>query len=121
MKNTISLNRNEQFIKVYRKGKRSYHKYFILHYLPNSLGCNRLGIKTGKKIAKAVYRNRVRRLLKESYRLIEPEMARGYDYILAAREGCLTADSLSEVMTAVRGLFDRAHLLQANRKAEEKS
>ena len=35
MKNTISLNRNEQFLNVYRTGKRSYHKFFTLYYLPN--------------------------------------------------------------------------------------
>ncbi len=110
MKNTISLNKNEQFLKVYRKGKRSYHKYFILHCLPNGLELNRLGIKAGKKLAGAVKRNRVRRLLKESYRLLEPELKTGYDLIFVAKDECLLADSLEETMRAMRYLLQSARL-----------
>ena len=49
MNKIISLNRNEQFLQVYKKGKRTYHKNFTLHFLPNQLNTNRLGIKAGKK------------------------------------------------------------------------
>ncbi len=110
MKQTISLNKNELFLRVYKKGKRSYHKDFILYYLPNGLPHNRLGIKTGKKLASAVGRNRVRRLLKESYRLLELEITTGYDLVFAAKESCLSADSLNETMGAMRQLLKYARL-----------
>ena len=86
MEHTISLNRNEQFLRIYRKGKRTYHRFFVLYYLPNGSRRNRLGLKVGKKLAKAVRRNRIRRLLKESYRLAEPQVRTGYDLIFVARE-----------------------------------
>ncbi|MBE7010081.1 MAG: ribonuclease P protein component [Ruminococcaceae bacterium] len=111
MKQTISLNRNEQFLQVYKKGKRTYHKNFTLHFLPNHMETNRLGIKAGKKLAKAVKRNRVRRLIKESYRLLEPNIAIGYDLIIVAKEGCLLADSLSETKVALYHLLKHARLL----------
>lgn len=110
MKNTISLNRNEQFLLVYRNGKRIYHKYFVLHYLPNGLSVNRLGFRVGKKLAKAVKRNRIRRLLKESYRLRELNIRSGYDIILAARDESLAVDTLEETMHATDKLFARAGL-----------
>ncbi len=110
MKQTISLNKNELFLQVYKKGKRSYHKNFTLYYLPNGVGCNRLGIRAGKKLAGAVKRNRIRRLVKESYRLLEPELKQGYDLIFAAKEGCLSADSLAETMDAMRRLLGAARL-----------
>lgn len=113
MKQTISLKKNEQFLQVYKKGKRSYHKNFTLYYLPNGLSCNRLGIKTGKKLAGAVMRNRIRRLVKESYRLLEPELTIGYDLIFAAKDGCLLADSLGETMKAVRQMLGAARLFSA--------
>ena len=113
MKQTISLNKNEQFLQVYKKGKRSYHPNFTLYYLQNGLSCNRLGIKTGKKLAGAVKRNRVRRLVKESYRLLESELLIGYDLIFAAKDGCLTADSLGETMEAVRRMLRAARLFSA--------
>ena len=110
MKQTISLNKNELFLQVYRKGKRSYHKNFTLHCLPNGLSFNRLGIKAGKKLACAVKRNRVRRLVKESYRLLETEIKTGYDLIFVAKDDCLLADSLEETMRAMRYLLKSARL-----------
>lgn len=112
MKITISLNKNEQFLHVYQKGKRVYHKYFVLHYLPNGLAYNRLGLTVNKKIAKAVNRNRVRRLLKESYRLKEPSLKTGYDLVFRAREDCLEADSYLQVSRALHHLVKSAGLLQ---------
>ncbi len=110
MKQTISLNKNELFLQVYKKGRRSYHKNFTLYYLPNEFDYNRLGIKTGKKLADAVKRNRIRRLVRESYRLLEPEIKIGYDLIFVAKENCLSADSLCETMEAMRSLFKMARL-----------
>ncbi len=120
MKQTISLNKNEQFLQVYKKGKRTYHKHFTLHYLPNHSEINRLGIKAGKKLANAVRRNRVRRLIKESYRLLEPELVSGYDLIVVAKESCLSADSLAETMVALRHLLKHARLIKQVHPAEQK-
>ncbi len=113
MKQTISLNRNELFLQVYRKGKRSYHKNYTLYYLPNGTDQNRLGIKAGKKLAGAVKRNRIRRLVKESYRLLEAELLCGYDLIFAAKEGALVADSLAETMNAMQKMLAYARLFKA--------
>ena len=110
MKQTISLNKNELFLQVYKKGHRSYHRNFILYSLPNGLDCNRLGIKTGKKLAGAVKRNRIRRLVKEGYRLLEPEIKTGYDLIFAAKDGSLIADSLEETVNALQKLLSAARL-----------
>lgn len=118
MKQTISLNKNELFLQVYKKGKRSYHKYFTLHFLPNGMPINRLGIKAGKKLAGAVRRNRVRRLVKESYRLLESEIKTGYDLVFVAKDDCLTADSLDETIKAMRHLFKYARLFVVSADSE---
>ena len=112
MKNTISLNKNEQFLKVYRLGKRSYHKFFTLYYLPKGKEFNRLGFKVGKKLAKATRRNRVRRLLRESYRLLEDKISTGYDIILGAKDGCLELNSYEEVSEIVYSMMSRAKLIK---------
>ncbi len=112
MKNTISLNRNEQYLKVYRLGQRTYHKYFTLYYLPNGKEYNRLGFKVGKKLAKAVRRNRLRRLLRESYRLLEEKILTGYDIIISAKDGSLDMNSYEDVSKIVYSMFNRAKLIK---------
>lgn len=82
--------------------------------MPNGLSVNRLGFKVGKKLAKAVKRNRIRRILKESYRLSEERLPSGYDFVLAAKEGSLCVDSLEEAMRATDKLFRRAGLFTEN-------
>lgn len=108
---TISLNQNTSFLRVYHKGKKTYHKYFVLYCLPNRLGVNRLGLKVGKKIAKATKRNRIRRLLKESYRLMEPELSCGYDIVIVARSESVLITHCSEVSDALRLMCARIGLL----------
>lgn len=110
---TISLNQNTLFLKVYQKGKKTYHRNFVLYFLPNKLSVNRLGLKVGKKIAKAVKRNRVRRLLKESYRHLEADVKTGYDIVIVARAGCLFIDTYREVLSELSELFYHAHLIES--------
>ena len=118
MKQTISLKNNELFLQVYKKGKRSYHKNYMLYCLPNGKPYNRLGIKTGKKLAGAVWRNRIRRLVRESYRLLESEIKTGYDLVFVAKDECLMADSLEETMGAMRHLFKYARLFVVSSDSE---
>ena len=120
MKNTISLNRNEQFLFVYRNGKRAYHKYFTLYYIPNKKEINRLGFKVSKKLAKAVKRNRLRRLMRECYRLSEEQIASGYDIIMVAREGSLEINSLEEASKIFNKLFYRSGLISASEEMQKK-
>ena len=46
---------------------------------------NRLGLTVSTKIGKAVQRNRIRRRLKEIYRLNEDKFLTGYDIVIVAR------------------------------------
>ena len=50
-------------------------------------GVNRLGITASVKLGGAVVRNRIRRRLKEAYRLSEGLIGCGYTIVLAARSG----------------------------------
>lgn len=111
MKNTVSLNRNELFLRAYKKGKKSYGRYFTLHFMENGLKYNRLGIKTGRKLCGAVRRNRIKRLIKESYRLSEHEIRKGFDLVFAAKEKSLEIDSCGEVMKEIRKLLLAGGLL----------
>lgn len=70
---------------MYQKGKSSVNSYLVLYVRPNRLGHNRLGVTVSTKLGKAVVRNRVRRRLREVWRLNDAQLKQGYDMILVGR------------------------------------
>jgi ribonuclease P protein component len=58
-----------EYLRVFRTGGRSSRPGLAVHAAPNELGRNRLGISVGQRFGNAVARNRIRRLLKEAFRL----------------------------------------------------
>jgi ribonuclease P protein component len=63
------LKKNAEFRVVYRKGKSFSNNLLVLYIYKNKKDFNRLGIVVSKKVGKSVIRNRIKRLIKESFRL----------------------------------------------------
>lgn len=82
---TDSLKSNRDFLKVYKTGKSYANKYLIMYVVGNSTESNRLGISVSKKVGNSVIRHRVKRLIKESYRLHEAMFNSGLDIVIVAR------------------------------------
>lgn len=83
---TKGLKKDSDFRKVYKHGKSFANKYLVMYILPNKSDETRLGISVSKKVGKAITRNRVRRLIKEVYRLnIDEKIKTGYDIVFIAR------------------------------------
>lgn len=91
MRFSRSLKLNHVFRKLYNRGDSAVNRYLVLYCQPNHLQENRVGITVGKKLGKAVMRNRARRRLREVYRLNSGRLRQGYDMILVARGRTLTA------------------------------
>ena len=85
MRTTQTICENRLFRRLYKTGKSVVTPLFVLYVRKNGNKQNRLGITTSKAVGKAVQRNRCRRVLREAYRLLEPQMKCGYDLILVAR------------------------------------
>lgn len=68
-----------------------------------------MGITVSKKIGKAVTRNRVRRLIRESYRLQEEKIASGYDLIFVARTKSV-GTSLANIQKDMQFLLKKSGL-----------
>lgn len=85
MKYSESLKKNQDFQKVYRKGKSFGNKYLVMYLLENDLGKNRVGISVSKKVGNSVVRHHLTRLIRESYRLHEDGFKCGYDFVVIAR------------------------------------
>jgi len=84
---TESLRKNSEFQTVFKKGKSKANKYFVMYVLKNDLDKNLLGISVSKKVGNSVVRHRIKRLLKESYRLHEDMFNSGLNIVIIARKG----------------------------------
>ena len=84
---TESLKKNSEFQTVFKKGKSKANKYFVMYVLKNGLDKNLLGISVSKKVGNSVIRHRIKRLLKESYRLHEDMFNSGLNIVIVARKG----------------------------------
>ncbi len=82
---TESLNRNEDFQRLYRRGAFCSLGSALLYVMPNRLPYNRLGITAGKKIGNAVKRNRAKRIIRAAYSAAEKDMPIGVDIVVVAR------------------------------------
>lgn len=82
---TEVLNRNKDFLNLYRKGKSIVSKAVVIYVRPNGLPCNRFGITAGKKVGNAVMRNRAKRIIRQAYRENELLFPLGIDIVFVAR------------------------------------
>jgi ribonuclease P protein component len=109
------LRKNSQFAAVYERGRTWANELVVLKTLPNGLECNRYGFVVGKRIGKAVVRNRVRRLLREVVRAASTKT--GWDVVLIARSPAAAAN-YHEFEASVTGLLHRAKILEDKDRSE---
>ena len=81
----VTVKENYEFRRIYRKGKSAVSPQLVIYCQRNRRGHSRLGVSVSTKLGCAVVRNRVRRRLRELYRLHKAELIPGYDLIVVAR------------------------------------
>lgn len=82
---TVTLNRNQDFQRLYRTGAFCSLGSAFLYAAPNKLPYNRFGITAGKKVGNAVCRNRAKRIIRAAYAVCEKDMPIGLDIVIIAR------------------------------------
>lgn len=90
---TFSLSKPERllkradFEKLSEEGNRIDSDYFVILYSRNGFGKLRLGVTVSKRVGRAVTRNRVKRLVREHFRLRKALFSDSYDVNVIAKGG----------------------------------
>lgn len=91
MKFTDTLKKNYEFHRLYSKGKSAVTSFLVVYARKSRRRENRIGFTVSNKLGKAVTRNRVRRRLREIYRLHETDFSPGTELVVVARARAVTA------------------------------
>ncbi len=92
MKKTVPLKENHLFRRAYNRGKTAADSRLALYVRRNGRKDSRLGFTVSTKVGCAVVRNRVRRRLREIYRLNEDRLVSGADVVVVARTRAASSD-----------------------------
>ena len=111
MKKIDGLKTNMEFNKVYKDGKNYWNRNLILYVRKNNLDISKVGYSISKKIGNSVTRNKVRRRMKEIYRLNYNYIRKGYDFILIPKKNIVDISYL-ELESAMIHIFKISGLLK---------
>jgi ribonuclease P protein component len=101
----MRLRGRRAFDEVFRRGRAYSDDLLVVRVLPSGLPYNRFGFVAGKRVGKAVVRNKVKRRLREGIRLLE--LRPGWDIVVIARPAAAAADYHTLKRSALR-LLSRA-------------
>ncbi|MBO5454385.1 MAG: ribonuclease P protein component [Clostridia bacterium] len=106
-----TIKENREFRRAYHKGSKGVSTYIVIYCLKNRTG-NKYGITVSKKIGKAVVRNRVKRLIRESFRAYADSLNEALSIVIVARTASAKAtfaqidNSLKSALIQVGALSD---------------
>jgi ribonuclease P protein component len=83
------VRKRQDYLRIYEQGVRRHSRRFTIITCRNSSGIRRLGIAVSKKTGNAVQRNRVKRLLREFFRLNKSRLPASQDIVIIAKKGIL--------------------------------
>lgn len=93
MKQTITLKKNYEFEKIFSKGKYINGKYICAYMMKNHMNINKIGIAISKKVGKSVQRNRIKRLIRENYRMLENDINLGNNIVFLWKKNTTITDA----------------------------
>lgn len=112
MKKISTLKKNYEFKNVLNKGKFYRGKYVTIYIRENKENKNKIGIAISKKLAKATKRNRIKRLIRESYRLKKQQLKQGYNIVFIwNKQSSVLNNTYKEVNEDIVKLLDKAGMI----------
>ena len=98
--------KRSEFIALSKLGRRVQNTDFIAYFLPTQHSQSRLGVTVTKKVGQAVERNRIKRLVREGFRLNRHCLSGKWDISIIAKRQSAGITS-EKAFRSVQNIFDR--------------
>jgi len=95
------------FARIFDERVKESRGPLAMYAKPNDLTFSRLGISIPKHVGTAPRRNRIKRLLRESFRLLQHDLPRGYDLVVVVRPHAPMI--LAEYQKSMSAMLTRLH------------
>ena len=116
--NTDGIKKDSDFRRVYQRGKSLADRNLVIYTMKNKSDKSRIGISISKKVGKAPVRNRIRRCIKEAYRLnIDERVQAGYDMVFIARISAADKD-YREIERSLKYICKKANIIKKDGKKQ---
>ena len=87
------IKKNEEFQKVFKKGKSFANRQFVVYCLKKEdQTAFRIGLSVGKKVGNAVTRNQIKRYIRQTFLELKDDVRQDMDYVIIARNPAATLD-----------------------------
>ena len=98
--------KRSEFMELTRSGRKVQNDCFIAFFKPGRLDHSRLGITVTRKVAKAARRNRIKRLIREYFRLNRRHLNQNWDINIVAKKKAADL-SAEKVFSSLQDLFEQ--------------
>ena len=106
IKKADRLLRRKEFLRLSQNGKQVHDRHFIIRFASNDVERPRLGITVTKKVGNAVIRNRLKRFVREYFRLNRHRMENHLDLVIIAKRPAAELNS-NQAFNLLAKLFDQ--------------
>ncbi|MDP6693259.1 MAG: ribonuclease P protein component [Phycisphaerales bacterium] len=79
---TYRITKKKDFDRVYQSSHCRRTKHLSIHTIPNDLNNCRIGLSVSKKVGNAVFRNLLKRSIREAFRHLQQDLPSGYDIVV---------------------------------------
>ena len=105
------LRLKRDFEAVFDAGKRTTAGELVMWHKPGEEAPSKIGLMVSKKTGGAVRRNRIKRLLREAFRLSQEQLKEGTRLIIYPKAGC-AIDTMAQARNALEGIWRKARLIK---------
>ena len=103
--------KRSEFLRLKESGKSIHNRYFMVSYCPGRYDRNRLGVTVSKRVGNATTRNRIKRHIREYFRLNKHDLAGSWDINVIAKRDAAEIGS-EETKKWLQNLIDELRRLE---------